>query len=149
MSTESVFAFSKEEQLYALTKEFEMEIRLDCESAQPCISDGDVVSTVLETGTASSPSSQRSKVTVTTEVISLIACENARVWVEGGVESTVGTSVPIRLHLAAFDVDGLPIRFTRLETEFRFGEHLLPVQWCAIGRAGFPEFGMRHRYVQD
>jgi hypothetical protein len=28
-------------------------------------------------------------------------------------------------------VDGLPIRFNRLETDFRFGQHLLPVQWCA------------------
>jgi hypothetical protein len=132
MSTDSVFAFSREEQQFALNKEFEMEIRLDCGSARPCIGDGDVVSTVLETGTPSSPSSLRSKVTVTAQVISLIACEKARVWLEGGVESTVVTSVPIRLHLSAFDVDGLPIRFRRLETEFRFGEHLLPVQWCAV-----------------
>jgi hypothetical protein len=132
MSTDSVFAFSREEQQFALNKEFEMEIRLDCGSARPCIGDGDVVSTVLETGTPSSPSSLRSKVTVTAQVISLIACEKARVWLEGGVESTVVTSVPIRLRLSAFDVDGLPIRFRRLETEFRFGEHLLPVQWCAV-----------------
>ena len=101
-----------------------MQLHLDCEDAEP-------VTTLVETGTASNPSLQRSKVSVITEVVSLIACEKSNVSVVGGVVDAIATEVPIRLLLEAFDVDGLPIRFNRLETDFRFGQHLLPVQWWA------------------
>lgn len=131
MASDSIFEFSRKEQMFALTKEFEMQLHLDCEDAEPCVADGDVVTTLVETGTASNPSSQRSKVSVITEVVSLIACEKSSVSVVGGVVDAIATEVPIRLLLEAFDVDGLPIRFNRLETDFRFGQHLLPVQWCA------------------
>ena len=130
MASDSIFEFSRKEQLFALTKEFEMQLHLDCEDAASCVADGDEVVTLVETGTASSPSSQRSTVTVITEVVSRIACEKSSVRVIGVVDDAIATEVPIRLLLAAFDVDGLPIRFNRLETEFRFGRHLLPVQWC-------------------
>jgi hypothetical protein len=58
----------------------------------------------------------------------LLSCENSAVWVEGDAVA-VPPSGHIRVRLAAYEAENVPMKQTRAEVEFRFGEQVLPVQW--------------------
>jgi hypothetical protein len=110
---------------YAVTKQFAFQLGLDCHGkAGACVADGDTVETLVEVESGS----LRSTVRITTHVESLISCDHSKAWIEHGLES-VPTSTAIRVHLEAYDVDILPISYTRAPVEFRFGSHLLPQRW--------------------
>ena len=61
---------------------------------------------------------------ITTLVESLISCDHSKVWIQ-----SVPASTAIRVRLDAYDVDRLPILYTRAPVEFRFGSQLLPQRW--------------------
>jgi hypothetical protein len=73
-SNDSQFALDLKQQLFSATKEYVLQLRLDCAGEQPCIADGDKVTTVINIGDASSPSRQRADVSITTEVVALVSC---------------------------------------------------------------------------
>ena len=127
-SNDSQFDLDLERQLFSATKEYMLQLRLDCGGVQPCVADGDKVMTVLSIGDASSPSRQRVAVSITTEVAALVSCQRTMVWVEGGAQG-VRASSAIVVRLRAVDVDALPIDQTRAEVEFRFGNQTVPVNW--------------------
>jgi hypothetical protein len=104
MSNDSHFALEAGTQKAVASKGFVVHVRLDCSGQQACVADGDTVRTVIEIGTASSPSSQRALVSVTTEVSSLISCENSIAWVMGYAR-TFPASTTIGVRLRAIDVD--------------------------------------------
>jgi hypothetical protein len=112
---------------YAATKEFGLQLSLDCDGEVPCVADGDTVETVLEVASKSG-SGVRSAVRIVTLVQSRISCDHSRAWIEYELQS-VSTSTAMRVHLEAYDVDSLPIAYNRAPVEFRFGSHLLPQRW--------------------
>ena len=104
MSNDSQFALEAGTQKSVGSKRFAVHVRLDCSGEQACVADGDTVKTVIEIGTASSPSSQRAIVSITTEVSSLISHENSIARVMGYARSfPASTTIGVRLH--AIDVD--------------------------------------------
>jgi hypothetical protein len=127
-SNDSQFDLDRTQQVFSAKKEYVLQIRLDCGGRQPCIADGDTVTTVIEIGDASSPSRERAAVSITTEVAALVSCQRTEVWVEGGGQS-VPSSSAIVVRLRAIDVDAMPIDQTRAEIEFRFGNTTVPVNW--------------------
>jgi hypothetical protein len=104
MSNDSQFALEAGTQKAVASKGFVVQVRLDCSGQQACVADGDTVRTVIEIGTASSPSSQRALVSILTEVSSLISCENSIAWVMGYAR-TFPASTTIGVRLRAIDVD--------------------------------------------
>jgi hypothetical protein len=127
-SNDSQFDLDLQKQVFSVTKEYLLQLRLDCGSLQPCIADGDKVTSMINIGDALSPSRQRAAVSITTEVAALVSCQRTVVWVEGGAQS-VRSSSAIVVRLRAIDVDAMPIDQTRAEVEFRFGNLTLPVNW--------------------
>ena len=113
---------------FADTARHEFTVRLSCDRGeQGCATDGDIITTVLRLVSCQDECLQ-SQVKVDTTVEAMISCENSIAWVEGGVQSVL-TGTPMRVHLRAFDVDNLPIPYTRAPLEFKFHKELLPVQW--------------------
>jgi hypothetical protein len=127
-SNDSQFGLDLKQQVFSATKEYVLQLRLDCAGEQPCIADGDKVTTVINIGDASSPSRQRADVSITTEVVALVSCQRTAAWVEGGAQSVPASST-IVVRLRAIDVDAMPIEQTRAEVEFRFGNRTMPVNW--------------------
>jgi hypothetical protein len=113
---------------YAATKEYAFHIGLDCHGEGACVADGDTVETELEVASESG-GGVRSAVRITTLVQSLVSCEHSKAWVEYDLQS-VSTSTAMRVHLEAYDVDMLPISYSRAPVEFRFGSQLLPQRWA-------------------
>jgi hypothetical protein len=104
MSSDSQFALEAGTQKSVVSKGFVVHVRLDCSGQQACVADGDTVRTVIEIGTASSPSSQRALVSITSQVSSLISCEKSIAWVMGYAR-TFPASTTIDVRLRAIDMD--------------------------------------------
>ena len=104
MSNDSQFALEAGTQKSVGSKRFAVHVRLDCSGEQACVADGEPVKTVIEIGTASSPSSQRALVSITTQVSSLISCEKALARLMGYAR-TVPASTTIDVRLRAIDMD--------------------------------------------
>ena len=113
--------------LFVASKEFSFQLQVDCrgESAGLCVGDGDVVDFNF---TVSSSATVFSAVYLTTQIQSLASCEHTKVLIDDEI-TTIATYVAIQMHLLAYDVDGLPINYTRSEVEFSFDQKLLPVKW--------------------
>jgi hypothetical protein len=127
-SNDSQFDLDLKQQVFSARKEYVLQLRLDCGGQQPCIADGDKVTTAIDIGDASSPSHQRAAVSITTEVVALVSCQRSVAWLEGGAQS-VPLSTAIDVRLRAVDVDAMPIEQTRAEVEFLFGNQTVPVNW--------------------
>jgi hypothetical protein len=82
----------------------------------------------MQIGTPSDSSSMRSEVRFVTEVEALVSCENSQAWVEHDVHD-LPARTPFRVRIIAFDVDGMPVSFTRAEIAFLFDNKSLSVQW--------------------
>jgi hypothetical protein len=113
---------------YAVTKEYAFQLGVDCLGLEACIADGDTVETEFEVTSGLGGSGVESVVRITTLVQSLISCDHSKSWIDFDLES-VSTSTAIRVHLEAYDVDMLPISYSRVPVEFRFGTRLLPQRW--------------------
>ena len=115
---------------YVATKKFMLQIRLDCMGQTPCIADGDTVTTVIEIGTATSPSRQQALVSITSRVQSLLSCVHTRAAARIEPDSdSVPIATPFRVLLFARDVDNLPVAYTRAEINVFFGDQKIPLQW--------------------
>ena len=123
---------------FSAAKQYSVQLRLDCDHAQPCIADGDSVETVLTLGSALDPSGLRSTVRIRTEVESLLSCQSSTAWIEhelrsvpasGSLVDAVPISTPILVHLLAKDVDDLNVNLTRAEIYVQFDGRSVPMQW--------------------
>jgi hypothetical protein len=112
----------------SLTKQYTFRLRVDCSRVHPCVEDGDSIETVISTRSAFNASHALSEVRVVTHVRSLLSCRNTRVLVEPN-EAIVALSGAIRVRLLAYDADSLPIRFTRADLTFLFGNETIAMQW--------------------
>jgi hypothetical protein len=115
---------------FADTRRHEFTVRLACDRGeQSCTADGDIITTALQ---LASPQDGRlrSEVRVAVQVQSLLSCMQTRAAtrVEPDSES-VPRSAAIRVQLFAYDVDNLPINFTRAEIHVGFGDRTIPMQW--------------------
>jgi hypothetical protein len=65
--------------------------------------------------------------------LQLLSCEDSEVRVDGtvfeGDAVTVLPSGSMRVHLDAYETGNVPMKRTRADVEFRFGGHVLPVEW--------------------
>ena len=117
---------------FTATKSYAFQLQLDCASldgkGQRCIADGDRVEAVMQIGSPLDSSGMRSEVRFITEVEALVSCERSQAWVERDISSLPPES-SFRVRLAAFDVDGQAVRFTRTDIVFLFDNRSLPVQW--------------------
>jgi hypothetical protein len=113
------------------TSQHEFNIRLECGRAeQSCAADGDIITTVFELQSAQTPQNSRLEleVTVHTKVKALASCENSKTWLVSDSDS-LSTSTAFRVYLKAFDIDMLPISYSRAPVEFRLDSLRLPQQW--------------------
>jgi hypothetical protein len=119
---------------FTATKSYGFQLQLDCAGldgkGQRCIADGDRVEAVMQVGSPLDSSGTRSEVRFITEVEALVSCERSQAWVERDISSLPPES-SFRVRLAAFDVDGQAVRFTRTDILFLFDNRSLPVQWSA------------------
>jgi hypothetical protein len=134
LSNDSQFTLDADTQKYVSTKSFAMQIRLDCKGQTPCIADGDMVKTVIEIGTASSSIYEHARVSIKTEVSSLLSCVHTRATARiEGLEpdsDSVPMSTRIRLRVLANDIDNLPVNFTRVAINLVLGGgQIIPMQW--------------------
>jgi hypothetical protein len=113
---------------FSVAKQYTLQLRLDCDSAEPCIADGDSVETVLTLGSALDLSGLQSTVHIRTEVESLVSCQRSKAWVERELR-TIPLSGTLVVRLRVNDADNLAVKQTRAEVEFRFNGRLLAVQW--------------------
>jgi hypothetical protein len=115
---------------FETTTRHEFSVRLACNRGeQSCAADGDIITTVVELrsqGDTGFDSPLTSEVTFRTIVHALASCDNSKTWV--GLDN-VSTSTVARVYLNAYDIDMLPIRYSRAPVEFRLGSLLLPHQW--------------------
>jgi hypothetical protein len=114
--------------LLSATRDYSFQLRVDCDGKQPCAADGDTVETIITIGSAATPSSSRSEMRLVTLVQSFLSCLHTRSRIEPDWES-VPISTPIRVRLYAYDVDKLPVSFTRAEASLVFGSQVIPMQW--------------------
>jgi hypothetical protein len=72
-----------------------------------------------------------SEVVISTAVESLVSCERSLGRIEGlrPDEDSVSASSTFKLHIAAHDCDGLPIKYTRADVEFAFNGKPLANAW--------------------
>jgi hypothetical protein len=123
--------FGAEAQKFSATKVLSFQLRVDCDGAQACVEDGDTVETVIAVGSAESArnaSKLQSAVRVVTQVQSLLSCRHAEVQIEPDKES-VPVSSAIRVRLWAYDVDIMPMRYTRADLLLVFGNQTIRFQW--------------------
>jgi hypothetical protein len=113
---------------YSITKEYVFQLGVDCLGEEACVADGETVETEIEVASGLGDGGVQSAVRITTLVQSLVSCDHSKAWIEYDFES-VPTSTAIRVHLEAYDVDMLPISYSRAPVEFRFGSRLLPQRW--------------------
>jgi hypothetical protein len=123
-SNDAVLDLDKALQRFSAKTTFLLDLSADCHGESPCIEDGDA----FHVGVTGIVDTLRSAVSITAVVESLLSCERSTLWLEPDAE-IVPTSSQVRIRLKAYDVDGLPIRQTRVDVEFRFGGQALPVQW--------------------
>ena len=109
--------------IFTVTKEYSLQLRLDCTGGRPCVVDGDTIETVVGVGSSSSLQTVR----VIAEVEALLSCEKTTGWIEGNVES-VPTSSTFRVSMYALDMDGLPINHTGVEIRLAFGDRNVLMQ---------------------
>jgi hypothetical protein len=67
-------------------------------------------------------------VRITTHVQSLISCDHSKARIEYDLHS-VSASTAMRVHLDAYDVDSLPVSFTRAEINTMFDDQAISMQW--------------------
>ena len=127
-SDDSEVSLNGDARQFTASNSYPYQLRLDCGKQQPCIADGDRVETVMQIGAPSDSSSMRSEVRLITEVEALLSCDRSEAWVEDDVHD-LPPRTPFRVRLAAVDVDGLPVSFTRAAISFLFDNKSLPVQW--------------------
>jgi hypothetical protein len=117
---------------FTATKSYAFQLQLDCAGLdgkrQRCISDGDRVEAVMQIGSPLKSGGIKSEVRFIIEVEALVSCERSQAWVERDISSLPPES-SFRVRLAAFDVDGQAVRFTRTEILFLFDNRSLPIQW--------------------
>jgi hypothetical protein len=63
---------------FSETKNYTLAIYVDCSGAKPCVADGDMVTTVLTIGNATSPKGQRSQVRVNARILAVPSCKRSR-----------------------------------------------------------------------
>ncbi len=110
---------------FTVTKQYPLQLRLDCAGGRPCIADGDTIETVVIIGSAINA---QSEIRIMTEVEAVLSCKKTRTGIEGSVEG-VHVSSAIRVWLYAIDIDGLPINQTEAEIRLAFGDRNVPMQW--------------------
>jgi hypothetical protein len=115
-------------QRYTATKMYSFQLGLDCHSEPACAADGDTVETVLEVASGSGLGGVQSAVRITTHVQSVISCDHSKARIEYDLHS-VSASTAMRVHLDAYDVDSLPVSFTRAEINIMFDDQAIPMQW--------------------
>jgi hypothetical protein len=114
-----------EAQKFSGSTDLSFKLRLDCDGAQACVKDGDTVETVIAVGSPESgldPSNVKPEVRIVTHVQSLVSCRHTRARIEP-------TFTQIRVRVVAYDVDNLPVAFTRAEIHLVLSDNSIPLQW--------------------
>jgi hypothetical protein len=112
----------------AVTKEYGLRLRLDCVNEQLCIADADAIETTMHIGSSGDPGMVESEVSFIVQVEALASCEKSVAWVDiHGID--IPESSSFRVHLAAVDVDDLPVNFTRVDFLVLFDNASVPLQW--------------------
>ena len=114
------------------TSQHEFGVRIACDGSERiCAADGDVITTLFELHSPSK-SELHADVTFRSNVKALASCDHSKariVYGEAATSASVTTSAAVRVLLDAYDVDAMPVSYTRASVEFRFGMKLLPPQW--------------------
>jgi hypothetical protein len=128
-SAASAVDLSFDAQKFSFSRKFELAIELNCTAGEPCVEDGDTVHTRVTA--ASAADGLVSEVVISTAVESLVSCDRSLGRIEGlsPDEDSVSASSTLKLHIAAHDCDGLPIKYTRADIEFTFNGERLAVTW--------------------
>jgi hypothetical protein len=134
MSNDGPIDLSVETKTLSATKEYSLQIRVNCTGAPTsagaggCVQDGDTVVTEIDLGTPLGPVDLRSTVRIVTQIEAMVCCEHAQAWVEGDIDAVPVSSV-LRVHALAIDVDQLSISHSRASIAFSFGNESLSVLW--------------------
>jgi hypothetical protein len=123
-SADGTVDLSYEAGRFSSSKFFGLSIELSCKLGEPCVEDGDTVHTLV----SASSDGLISEIKISTAVESYGSCTHSEVDVfpDG---SALKRSQVVRVHVKAKDVDNAPIKYTRLEMEFRWNGKLFPFTW--------------------
>jgi serine/threonine protein kinase len=128
-SADSAVDLNFDAEKFTFSRTFALSIELNCIAREPCIQDGDTVHTLVTSASASD--GLVAEVMIISTIESLVSCNHSRSWIEGLTpdEQTVSALYPMKVRFDALDCDGLPIKYTRADVAFTFGNKPLAVTW--------------------
>jgi hypothetical protein len=89
-----------------------------------CAADGDIIETIVTTGTEAVPTA----VTIRAQVQAIVSCDNSKVELQP-TDNYVPKSSDIRVIVKAMDVDNMPVGYTRGDIRFQWNNGYFPYSW--------------------
>jgi hypothetical protein len=133
---------------FSETKNYTLAIYVDCSGTKPCVADGDIVTTVLAIGSASSPKGQRSKVRVNARILAVPSCKRSRSMAAlvASTRQVEASTESVRFEAQLVDVDALPINFSTPTAFVLWANQSFPLERAVAGSNRFRweiPFGLR------
>jgi hypothetical protein len=124
---------------FSETKNYTLAIYVDCSGTKPCIADGEIVTTVLTIGSASSPKGRRSHVRVDARVLAVPSCRRSRSMAAlvASTSQVEAVTESVRFEALLVDVDALPINFSNPNAFVQWANQSFPLERAVAGSNRF------------
>jgi hypothetical protein len=122
-------------QKFDVARDYSLLVTLNCSNrsdSAECVSDGDIVQTVVRVMSISTGTDVFSEFSITATTESAVSCLNSKAFVEGfgDAESiTIRTSTALMVQAEALDVDKLPISYSRAQFSLALNGQPIPFRW--------------------
>jgi hypothetical protein len=123
-SADNIVDLDKQAGKFSFNKNFELSLQVSCAPGEPCVEDGDTVNTLV---TAASDGLV-SEMMISASIEALGSCDYSEVAVFSDQPNLLPSGL-VRVQVALNDVDKAPVKYTRVETEFRWNGRLFPAVW--------------------
>jgi hypothetical protein len=123
-SADNIVDLDKQAGKFSFNKNFELSLQVSCAPGEPCVEDGDTVNTLV---TAASDGLV-SEMMISASIEALGSCDYSEVAVFSDQPNLLPSGL-VRVQVTLNDVDKAPVKYTRVETEFRWNGRLFPAVW--------------------